>query len=327
MTRPYIVECEITNGCNLRCRHCYARSGDEPRKELHPEVIKDLMLQLKGIGLGYFDMIGGEPFTYPHLFELIDFAGRIGLRVILNTNGTLITREIALKLKDTNPHTLIGVSLDGSCPQINDLIRGEGNFTRAVKGVENLMKAGFNVTLLFVVAKVNWRDFGRYVDFARKIGVKAIYVDRFMPVGRGRINEEILNMSIDEWVKALKFISDVVKGNSSDFIFYVGEALNGDPCTAGEEHFSILCDGTVVPCGYFRYNPEFYLGNIKYEPVEAIFRRGKRIFSLPSRCAECQIYEKGCFGGCRASSMIFAGRIDLPDPVICRYKREFGTTL
>ena len=92
---------------------------------------------------------------------------------------------------------------------------------------------------------------------------------------------------------------DVVEGNSSDFIFYVGEALNGDPCTAGEEHFSILCDGTVVPCGHF---------------------------SLPSRCAECQIYEKGCFGGCGASSMIFAGRIDLPDPVICRYKREFGTT-
>ena len=287
MMRPYIVECEITSGCNLRCKHCYARSGDGPRRELRPEVIKDLMLQLKGIGLRYFDIVGGEPFTYPHLFDLIDFAGRIGLRVILNTNGTLITREIALKLKDTNPHTLIGVSLDGSCPEINDAIRGEGNFIRAVKGVVNLMRVGFNVTLLFVVTKVNWGDFGRYVDFARELGVSAIYVDRFMPVGRGKINEGILNMSIDEWVEALEFVNGVVEKNSSDFIFYVGEALNGDPCTAGEEHFSILCDGTVVPCGHFRYNPEFYLGNIRYEPVETIFRRGKAVsythLTLPTK--------------------------------------------
>lgn len=325
MVRPYIVECEITNVCNLRCRHCYARSGDGPRRELRPEVIRDLMFQLKRIGLRYLDIVGGEPFIYPHLFDLIDFAGRIGLRIIINTNGTLVTREIALKLKEANPHTLIGVSLDGSCPQINDAIRGEGSFMKTVKGVENLMRAGFSVTLLFVVSKVNWRDFGRYVDFARKIGVRAIYVDRFMPVGRGKSNEGFLNMSIEGWIEALKFVNEVVRENSSDFIFYVGEALNGDPCAAGKEHFSILCDGTVVPCGHFRYNPEFYLGNIKCEPVETIFRRGEEIFSIPSQCSRCHVYGKGCFGGCRASAMIFAGRIDLPDPVICRYRRKSGS--
>jgi radical SAM protein with 4Fe4S-binding SPASM domain len=317
-----MVECEITNACNLRCIHCYNRSGDGPRKELAPYLIKELMLQLKGIGLRYFDMVGGEPFTYPWLFELLEFADRIGLRVIINTNGTLVTKEMALRLKEANPHSLIGVSLDGSCPQINDQIRGKESFLKAVKGAENLMEAGFNVTLLFVINKINWRDFERYVRFAREIGVRAIYVDRFMPVGRGKINEEKLNMSVEEWVEALEFINSVVEGSSRDIIFYIGESINGEPCTAGEEHFSILSDGTVVPCGHFRYESRFYLGNVKDEPIKKIFERGRKLFGKPAACIGCGEYGGGCFGGCRASAVAFAGKIDLPDPVICEYMRK-----
>ena len=321
MSRPFVVECEITSGCNLRCIHCYNRSG-ESWERLELPFLKDLMVQLKEMGLRYFDIVGGEPLVHPDIFEILRFAYKIGLRVIFNTNATLITKEKARMLKDANPHMLIGVSLDGSTPEVNDRIRGEGSFERTLRGAENLMEVGFYVTLMFVVNKLNWRDFGNYIELARRIGIRSIYVDRFMPIGRGADNAELLNMSPREWAEALRYVNDVIEANEGDFIFYVEESIDGDVCMAGITHFSILSNGKVVPCGHFRYREEFHLGDAREEPLSQIFRRGKSVFPRLEKCERCPAFGDLCFGGCKASAMVFTGRVDLPDPVICSFVKS-----
>ncbi|MCM8772071.1 MAG: radical SAM protein [Candidatus Omnitrophica bacterium] len=318
MRTPFLVDIEITTLCNLRCKHCYNHSG-EKGMNMDLELVKNLMLKLKKLNICIFDIIGGEPFLYPYIFEMLEFAKRIDLNTMVNTNGTLITKEIIKKLKEANPFVKVGVSLDGSDPEINDLIRGNGNYKKTIDGINRLIENSFDVVLLFVVNKLNWKDFEDYINLAKKLGVNKIYVDRFIPVGRGKINEEKLDMNVKEWKTVLRFINEKINHYSKEIDFIVEDSISGKECSAGKNQISILIDGNVVPCGHFRYNKEFYLGNIFEEEIEKILLRIEENKFINYSPPECFICEKNCKGGCKFYSFLFWNGLNKPDPVICNY--------
>lgn len=314
---PYFVDIEITTFCNLRCIHCYNSSGENP-KHFKKEFLKSIMLELKKKGTVFFDIIGGEVFCYPYIFEIIEFGKKIGLKVMINTNGTLISEKIATKLKEINPEITVGVSLDGSNSSINDFIRGKGNFERTIIGIKNLKKLKIDVVLLFVLNKLNWMDFKNYLELAKSLEIKKIYIDRFFPVGRGDRNENLLNLNLQEWKLVLSNINNLIEKNSENFIFFVEPSINGKECPAGKTHFSILIDGSVVPCGHFRNNNEFYLGNLYLQPIDEILKNAKKLFEKQKKENSCNI----CFGGCRFSSLIYRNSFHSCDPILCPIETE-----
>jgi len=298
-----IVEYEITRACNLRCIHCYNRSGENPEKVLDLGTVERMMIDLKNLGIRFLDIIGGEPLVYPHLLKVLELAKANDLKAMINTNGVLATREMVKRIKEVYPDLLVGVSLDGSSETLNDTIRGKGTFKKAVRGILNFLEEGFDVTMLFIVNKLNWFDFGNYVEFAKSLGVSHIYVDRFIPMGRGLDNYGILGMDPEMMRIAVDYILEIVR-EEKEVYFYLEESIGGGRCPAGFSHFSILVDGTVVPCGHFRYDERFHIGNITKDKLSNIFEKGKSFFRNRK------------FRGCRACSYLRKGDPEESDPVL-----------
>ncbi len=322
---PRIVEFEITLACNLRCIHCYCMAGEKHPNELTTDEIRALMTDLKELGVWALDVVGGEPLTRRDLFELLEFAREIDLRVMINTNGTLVTEKTIDSLLKSNPNTIVGVSLDGSDPETNDLVRGKGNFERTLKGIRLFVEAGFDPVILHVINAKNWRKFQNMIELAKDLGVRKIYVDRFVPVGRGKESAGILDMDTPTWVKAIEHVRRIIEKYEGEMVFYVEENITGEPCTAGRTHASILVDGNVVPCGHFRYDRRFYMGNVREKKFSEIWNSYDPEKSLghPEGCFSCPLFER-CRGGCRAVSLHKYGDLKKPDLPICYLNKLEG---
>ena len=118
--KPVIVW-NITSACNLRCVHCYASAG-KASGELSTRQGIELIATLAGYGAPVALFSGGEPTLREDLPTLIDAAVKSGMRAVISTNGTLITRDMAMRFADLGL-SYIGVSLDGM-EEVNDRFRG-----------------------------------------------------------------------------------------------------------------------------------------------------------------------------------------------------------
>lgn len=314
-----VVEIEITLNCNSLCKHCYSRSGWNNRQFLDLETIKRVMKDLKEMGIMFFDLVGGEPLLHPNFFDIIEYAREIGLGLIVNTNGFLVTEELARKIKEKNPEILVSVSLDGHTPEINDFVRGERFFERALRGTRNFQKAGFQVVWAHVLNAINWKYLENFVNFAIENGIYGIYLDRFFPTGRGEDNRLELDMTEDKWMEAILYARSIVEKYKGKIKFFVEESISGGRCPAGLEHLSILVTGDVVPCGHFRYNPQFYLGNIKEKSIKEIYKNFsyEKFFPVPYGCESCVLVES-CRGGCKISAFLKNKDLHGKDISICR---------
>ncbi|MBO8160861.1 MAG: radical SAM protein [Thermosipho sp. (in: Bacteria)] len=310
MRSPEIVEFELTTACNYSCIHCYCNAGKRSISELTTDEAKKVIKDLYDAGVKIIDFIGGEPLIRKDIFELIAYGKKLGITMMINTNASLASKEVVSRLKDVDPELLVGVSLDGHVKEIHEFVRGSGTFEKTMKGLENFLAQEFNVTILHVINRINYKYFEEMVKFAKKLNVN-LYVDRFVPVGRGELYKDILIPDKE----MIKYVNKVIEKYKDTVNFIVEENISGGECTAGRKHASILVDGTVVPCGHFRYDREYYMGNIKEKSFEEIWNsfNPEKLFI---QCNNCELFNK-CHGGCRA----FAHKLGLSyDPIFCEVK-------
>ena len=111
--RPVVVW-NMTARCNLECRHCYIESSPAATsRELSTDEARALIDDLAALGAPVVLFSGGEPLLRDDVYDLAAYASARGLRPSLSTNGTLITPEVAARLKDAG-FAYVGVSLDGA---------------------------------------------------------------------------------------------------------------------------------------------------------------------------------------------------------------------
>ncbi|MGQ9712283.1 MAG: radical SAM protein [Desulfotomaculales bacterium] len=123
---PLVVTIELTNECNLKCRHCYASAGEKLDNELSLDEIKQLLGEISQLGTMEVEFSGGEPLLRPDLFEMIEYAEGLDFSVVLITNGTLVDREVASTLGNLGLKH-VQVSLDG-LKENHNYLRGDGTY-------------------------------------------------------------------------------------------------------------------------------------------------------------------------------------------------------
>jgi MoaA/NifB/PqqE/SkfB family radical SAM enzyme len=143
---------EVTTECNIRCPHCFARSGISRDASLPTERVKEIARDGHEIGYRLLHLTGGEPLLWKGLFEVLDHAFGLGYETVLvNTNGTLLTQETSRRLA-TYPNLSISISLEGT-EALHDRVRGEGSYVRTVRGLENALDAGLDPILFTAACK------------------------------------------------------------------------------------------------------------------------------------------------------------------------------
>jgi radical SAM protein len=188
---PFLAIWEVTQSCDLACKHC--RAAAQPIA--HPDELtnaegKALIDQIAAMGVPIFVFTGGDPLKRADVFELIRYAADKGVQVALTPSATpLLTREAIFKLKEAGLVRL-GISLDGSNPQIHDTFRGlPGAYARTIQAIEWANEAGIPIQVHTTISRHNADDLDNLCALFEKLAIVMWNVFFLVPVGRGQLND------------------------------------------------------------------------------------------------------------------------------------------
>jgi len=180
-----VVVWNVTQACNLNCIHCYARAVNHTNeKEITHDQGLALIDDLASFGVPVILFSGGEPLMRPDLVELARYAVQSGMRAVISTNGTLISKDKATELREIGL-SYVGVSLDGM-ETVNDRFRGKrGAFRDALKGIRNCQQAGLKVGLRFTINRMNTAEIPAIFELLEKEGIPRVCFYHLVYAGRG----------------------------------------------------------------------------------------------------------------------------------------------
>jgi MoaA/NifB/PqqE/SkfB family radical SAM enzyme len=176
MPRLHLVAWELTKSCNLFCAHCRGSAAPASyANELTTEDCFHLIDQILEVGRPIIILTGGEPLSRSDVLKIARYAVNKGLRVVMGTNGTLITEEVAATLKDV-PISRLGISLDFPVAELQDSFRGQaGAFASVMKGITNARRAGIEVQINSTITKLNVHHLDELLSLAIELGVVAFH--------------------------------------------------------------------------------------------------------------------------------------------------------
>jgi heme b synthase len=326
---PRLIAWELTAGCNLNCVHCRgASTSSVPAGELTTDEAKHFIDEVSGLGKPILILSGGEPLTRPDVFEIALYGTDSGFRIVLATNGTLLTPEIVGKLKEAGVQRL-SISIDGTAAKSHDEFRGRsGAFERTLTGIEVLRKADFPFQINTMISSRNLEEIPRTFELAKKLGAVAYHIFFLVPTGRGEESDEV---SPEDYESILNWLYDMqkeskilLKATCAPHYFRVmrqrakkegieisvnthGYETMTKGCLGGTGFCFVSSVGDVYPCGYL----PVLAGNIRKQPFRdiwknsEIFRKLRDPEELKGKCGICE-YKKVC-SGCRARAYAATG--------------------
>ena len=284
------LELQITDRCNLQCRHCYI--GEGSRQDLSMEQIQRVLEEFEEIQGLRLLLSGGEPLLHPHFWEINDILRNHAFRSVLLSNGTLITKEVAKKL---HVHE-VQISLDGM-KEGHESLRGKGTFEKTMTAIDHLQEASIRVSAATMIHRKNLSEFDQLVSLLQSKNIEEWNVD--VPCLEGR-----LKTNQDFWV---------APSEASHFLSYgYGGGFHGSTnnSTCGAHLCAIIPNGTLCKCGLFSQEP---VGSIE-EGLRTCWARIPRI-ALKDLTCKCPVIEE-CRGGCRYRAKI-QGDLFQPDLFQC----------
>ena len=188
---PFLAIWEVTQSCDLACKHC--RAAAQPLA--HPDQLtteegKGLIDQIANLHVPIFVFTGGDPLKRPDLYELIQYASGKGVKVAVTPSATpLLTREAIFKMKEAGLVRL-GISLDGSSPEIHDAFRGlPGAWARTIEAIEWANEAGIPIQVHTTISRHNAHDLDNLCNLFEKLAIVMWNVFFLVPVGRGQLGD------------------------------------------------------------------------------------------------------------------------------------------
>ncbi len=354
--RPIVVW-NCTRQCNLKCVHCYASATNQRScEEMDTEAGKALIRDIAEFKAPVLLFSGGEPLIRLDLFALAEYARGLGLRVALSTNGTLLTREAADKLKSLG-FAEAGISLDG-VGENNDRFRGhKGAFDAALRGIRNCKAAGVRVSLRLTITQLNYGEIPAIFDLVEAEGVDRVCFYHLAYSGRGsslidaditheqtrRAVDTIIDRTLDLYRRGLpKEILTV--SNHADGVYAYLKVKDTDPLRAARvlsllrvnggnnSGMKISCVddlGNVHPDQFWWH---YSAGNVKQrkfadiwtdtsDPIMAGLKDRKGL--LKGRCAACT-YLDLCNGNLRVRAEAVHGDVWASDPACYLTDEEIG---
>ena len=164
-----IMHLYLTNGCNMKCPHCYMTAGKKESDELTTSEIKAIIENFSKVNSGVLTLSGGEVTLRDDFEDICLYAFNKGVSVDILTNGVLWTDEL-INTIGRKAHR-IQISIDGYSEEENSKIRGRGNFKIALQIVHKLIEVGSNVEIAItpVFDENISKKIHNYVDFAKKL--------------------------------------------------------------------------------------------------------------------------------------------------------------
>lgn len=357
MRTPKQIDIDITDRCNLRCSYCsHFESPGEVGHDLPTEEWIRFFGELGQLAVMEVTFCGGEPFIREDLIPLIDGVVRNRMRFSILSNGTLISDESAAFIAQTKRCNQVQVSIDGSVPGSHDACRGEGNFVRALEGIERLKKNNVSVGVRVTIHRKNVSELEAIAKLLLEdLGLSGFSTNSASHMGLCRKNAEMVQLNPDERFTAMKILLELNKkygGRISASAGPLAEAKmwlemeaarkNGAAGLPGKGHLTscggvrqklaVRADGVIVPCSNLSH---IELGRINRDDLGRVWREHPELDKLRKRtetslsgiayCKGCG-YINYCAGGCPALAYTLTGDEynASPDSCLRQYLNEGG---
>jgi radical SAM protein with 4Fe4S-binding SPASM domain len=334
---PHVVAWNLTRRCNLECAHCYIAAG--PSETAADELttaeclrIADEILALNPAPM--FILSGGEPLLRDDLETLASHAATRGATVVVGTNGTLLTDERIMRLRNAGVQG-VAVSVESLRPAYHDRFRhAHGSLQATLDAVDRLGRHGLDFVIQTTLTRGNRGELRDLVHWAAERGAVAFNAYFLVAAGRGA---RLTDLAPDEYEGALTELVDLhvehlgrmmVRAKCApQFMRLVHQRTPDSPilnyrtrCPCGVQYCRVTPDGKLTACPYL---PE-PAGDLRAASFAEVWRESPlfgalRGGELGGRCGRCE-YRALC-GGCRARAFGETGDFLAEDPS-CTYQPD-----
>jgi heme b synthase len=348
-----MVAWEVTRSCNLACGHCRASALRGPYEgELGTKKCMQLIDEITAFAKPVIILTGGEPLLREDIYDIAAYGDRKGLRMVLATNGTLVSEAVVEKLSKSGIRR-VSVSLDGPDAVSHDLFRGvPGAFDGAIAGIAAMKRAGLEFQINTTITRANLAQIREIHDLAHRLGAAAHHIFLLVPTGRGKemadqaitasAYEETLNWFYEEWLGCAIQLKATCAPHYHRIFHQRQKERRGAPtvkpaageggqplhamtrgCLGGSAFCFISHAGQVQPCGYL----ELDCGQVTEKSFaeiwngSEIFRDLRDLDRYRGKCGRCE-FIRVC-GGCRARAYETTGDYLAEEP-LCIYRPDKG---
>ncbi len=329
MNELFLIAVNLTRRCNLACDHCYLdaetlRTPDAD--ELGTEEVCNLLSSIAQRNPAAMVVLtGGEPLLRRDLEVLTSHGSRLGLAMVIGTNGLALTDNRVQALQGAGAIGM-GISLDSLDPARHDAFRGlAGSWEKTLAGMEACRRHGLPFQVHFSVTQTNADEIPAMIAFARSVGAHVLNVFFLVCTGRGEsmtdISPQRYEQVLKELVEAQEQTTDlIIRARCAPHFKRIAyqhdpesrltraQGYEGGGCLAGTHYCRITPEGAVTVCPYIPDSE----GNIRETPFWEIWDdsptfRELRTPRLNGKCGECE-FQKLC-GGCRARPKALGGSL------------------
>lgn len=300
----FTLQWHLTNRCDLHCKHCYDRSRvSELSLDKNLKILEDLFRFCSEMKVhGQISFSGGNPFMYPHFFELYKAASEMGFSLAIL--GNPVSENLLERLCKIEIPVYYQVSLEG-LEKTNDEIRGKGHFQRTLNFLDLLKDYNVPSGVMMTLHEKNLEEL---IPLARYLQgrIEVFSFNRLSLFGEGRrlspsekkkffkVLEEYLELSFE-----LPYLS--LKDNFFNYLLYKKDlslcgGCTGFGCGAAFNFLTLLPNGEVHACRKFP-SP---LGNVLEHTLSELYHSERaELYRLgPEFCKDCVLY--GVCRGCLA---------------------------
>jgi MoaA/NifB/PqqE/SkfB family radical SAM enzyme len=304
---------EPTNQCNIACRMCMRNSWDEPSGWMSSETFDVILENLENISPMPIVSFGGlgEPLAHPDFIDMVVRVKKLGGRVEMITNGTLLDERRSRQLVDGGLD-MVWVSIDGASPESYADVRLGAALPEVLANLDRLRELRESWTyfptpeigITFVAMKRNIADLPEVIKMGRRVGAKHFMVSHVLPYTAEMQAERLYARMLRNitympslWVPQLNLPKMNLNENTQDVfiqllnsscnVTFAGNNLGGsnDVCTFIQSgSMAIGWDGSASPCLPLLHNHISYLhgkprrsrrhiiGNIKEQSMIALWQ-------------------------------------------------------
>src|SRR5665647_398743 len=327
----------VTDFCNFRCGYCFIENNLEGpsismSKDLADKVINVLINEAKQVPELRVTFYGGEPFSNSEIvFYIIEKLEQASKKFLFScvTNGSLITEDIAKKLKQHN--VAVGLSLDGwaNIDKNRVFTDGKETFYSALKALATLKEAGVDLGISCTITKQNYTYAEEIIEFIQKLGVRTIgfnLLTRLKEPSQFEVPDpkQLAHHLFGAYLKAkeLHMFEDRIDNRRANYFFK--EIFHIYDCPAFGQLLFFSPTGTVGPCHAFYPSGKYQIPikeDLKIQE-EPLFHKWLEIGTLKNKdCMRCPAIGI-CGGGCAYDIYVKTGQLGIKEDYFCTFQNE-----
>lgn len=318
---PFSATIELTDFCNLQCKHCYR--GDKKQSYWTEKTFVDVLDALVSLGTMNLTITGGEPFSHPLICWFLDQIKRRGFVLSIQTNALLLNDSIISALKE-NIVSDVSISLYSTVEFEHDTITQlPGSMRETMANIERLLDNKIPVSLNCPIMSFNKNAMVGMCNFADEHGIKVKFALKIIPSQNRDAHIEDYNVFNKGFILS-SMQNPIIKLYQNELAAIRKSRPHIRYCQTGFRSITFDAQGNMLICNAYRKN----CGSLKYKSVKELWEQSEElnkwrneISLVNKKCSICPAYSY-C-EPCPAHAYTIFGKDNMIDEITCKFGNAF----